>query len=469
MPGHPTFGFIGDLLGEVATGLSDDLNLVEFSGSLDGTSGVVVDGTSKNAVDLEQLRELADAGGIMAAVWPDPSLRSRLIELTGQGPASDVVMFAARKPPGGAYRFEVIGPVTVTTLAPGEAPSNSEIKGSVAECGARLASFVDVADVAPPTPPSLLPPSSYLACAASTSPVVWNLGAGQPWTAPYPAFGGNFDDKVVRTNNQQIAGTYIENTFYIYWVNGQATPEYVVILQQRGTVALGNPNSPSGNSSSEGYFQCQFSVGPNTLQAQAVDVPTSAIEPLSNSGGGFTLQVPMQLWDNATNGTSTFQATDSAAAWSSTAGWDVQNQSTSQVGSWIFHQTGGWDPTVDEVSSWPSWESSVFVNGDVPSLPSQSWGSITFGADTVWTITATPPGNQWGPAPQAPVSVGVTVAGNFEQQVALFHNSSGCAGASGSSTNHLFTASCAMGLLGIPGWTWQISDLSTLIPAGPTT
>jgi hypothetical protein len=342
----------------------------------------------------------------------DPVLRGQLEEHLSVSPGSACVLYdgASGVLPAGELSNHVAGGATVVIVRPddGHAAMLGQICGVTAGAGhdalalsrgvdgrnrltvftsqapatvgigARLAEFVrrPMAMGVGDSSPTLFPPAgavfgSVLVEVRSTG----SLG-GAPADCPY-----------VHSQNPQNASSFVLNTFYVYLVNGQGAPYYLVILKQTGACGSTGMLMDSPNGRGYAMFDVLLSVKNLTSSGTVLGMATSP-----NSGEtAAQVNQAMQLQVNVPGGTAvqTFHAQDGIQM--SLTDWAVMNtsQPAAPESDWRFYQTGVWNPVNDPLPTGPL--AFFSASGPITALPAISASTLGLTTYSVWMVLPAPP------------------------------------------------------------------------------
>jgi hypothetical protein len=325
---------IGSLDPSVRTSLASDVALVADAGRADA---LLVDG-SVTAIDAERVKSSLDAAKPVVILQPTDAQLAMLGELTGGRLVGKLGAVAVARDPSGFYRAATspIGEVkAVDNVEGGELIAPSPSAPSVAQL---------LSSVAPPTPllgasdVGLLPPEgATFGQATYVVPVSLNIGQVPPGVY-------NYGSKI------QALQTSIIYNFYVYWVDGQGTPYYLVLMRQDLNMGVGQ--IVANEEHARGWWQylawtSVASVGSGSRVSLLGTSPSAG----DNTSG---VNVEVYLKQNVPGGTGSQKFTVAHGVQLSLPGWTVENvtQLPTALPAWHFHQTTPWDPSTQPLTTW---------------------------------------------------------------------------------------------------------------------
>jgi hypothetical protein len=279
-----------------------------------------------------------------------------------------------------------------------------------------------------------------------TPPTGAMYGVSRASLPPFSAQLQWSDDVTIGAGTQTPNGS-VKSEVWVYWVNGDPKAcQYVVIQRLRGTFSPGNVLA--NVASSRGFFQHGLTVTSTLADGSGgplQDAQLYAYSPQSFSSSPPSpdapvgISVPMTLMLPSQGGWAPqeFVAGDSGSIPLPNWGISDQTQPGALTQSSYFHQilgvdgqgkSYGWDPSLNPPAQWPRWYSSIFDTGDnTLAPPAFSLGALQFQMLVAWELSVDAPDRPAKTAPgPAPVSLPVTLTISFRQDLAAFHNPTGC-------------------------------------------
>ncbi|MBC5781393.1 hypothetical protein H8N03_00470 [Ramlibacter sp. USB13] len=292
-----------------------------------------------------------------------------------------------------------------------------------------------------------------------TPPPGARYGVARPTIQPFSKQMQWTDDVTIGSGTQGANGT-VKSEIWVYWVNGDLDDcHYVVIQRLRGTFSPGN--MLANVASSRGFFQHGLTVT-NALQdgsggpmpnAQLVAYTPSSFRSspeIPNAPVELSMPMTLQLPSSGHWAPQEFVAGDTGSI--GLANWGIadRTQPAALVQSSYFHQIQGanaegepvgWDPSVSPPAQWPRWYSTLYDASDNTLMPpTLSQGALQFQVLVAWELRLDakdrpPPGGaarastrapEPGPPGPPPASLPVTLQTTFQQDLAAFHNPTGC-------------------------------------------
>lgn len=244
---------------------------------------------------------------------------------------------------------------------------------------------------------------------------------------------------------QKASGT-LAQSFWVYWVNGEKPPYYIVIQQLSGPFSPGNITAPTP--ASQGFFQTGVQLTTEILGADGKPYPTGGdtgatllgFGPTSFSSSPTNPNAPVNIDTRMTllvniGGSlqpSEFEATSENQVWLDGWGIKVISEPASLKLSTYFHQQDVWDPSADLPSNWPRWYLKVYdlAYEPPPAQPPQT-GNTAPPAKASITSLSLQTLSAWrfnvkNGDPMNPPSLPVTFRTTVEQGLAAYHNPDAC-------------------------------------------
>jgi hypothetical protein len=267
---------------------------------------------------------------------------------------------------------------------------------AAARIGKRLAEFSSRAAVAMDSgQPSLYPPPGAVFGYTTVQLQCTGGISGTP-----AAYKGTAED--------QDGNSLATNTFYVYLVNGVATPYYVVILKQ--SIVFGSSGMVANNGNARGWAMSDAWTSVSGISGTGT---ISALPPTSPDSAAATavaqVNQTLDLTVNASGGTNTSAVLVSDGVQMTLTDWAVLNtsQPATPTSNWRFYQTGVWNPVSD---SYPpsDWTSLFFSQGQVVALPAYSISTLPVTTYSVWST------------PTQAASVAAELSGTIEIEQAFY-------------------------------------------------
>ena len=471
-PDRSRFGYIGDPGAAIAHEGNEHAHMVPLVGEQATTdlTGIIIDGQSAgDAANPARLFELLASGLTVAVAYPTPEILENLRSITGRAPATPVPLVSYSRLPQSnpaAYHMMVIGEgqqsqTLLSALASAEGPPPStETRSIPISWNAVFASLKKTAS------PNVAAISQE---AAGAAPRFAAFETGAQFLPPQGAvfgtrqsthqvdaeFAGVWCDRLCQERGnpkQKIAAQFV-NDFYVYWVDGGASPYYQVIAKQTTSI---NPTvsgwtdrkTLTWQGRSKGYFM--YEAHSQWSLRAGRNATVTAYQPQSNATGSkqFQLQVPMMIGTSQSGGhISTPWTADSGQLTDNFPGWGLRDQSDLSQGQvyWRFHQMDGWNSIEKPREHFINWWGSMYYDKDsdhkdsvIDSFPDQSLSTLNFQVMCAWRIDC-PEVTKSSDGRFHPPELRVIFSGFNSADVAQVHNKDGCS--DGGGHHHI-------------GWTW---------------
>jgi hypothetical protein len=316
---------------------------------------------------VEQLSRELDTGRTLVLRDPTEGERAELRRITGVHISGPVPLVGFVKDAQGVYHSYVKGDGSI------RAAESALDDTAVADTGRDVTSSYDAVGAAE-TALAGIAASDGGAGLVPDFRCTWGRASLSTGMVPWKAGG---DGPPI----QMVAGGQLVNWVYVYYVDGVATPYFVVVVLQSGSASPGP--AASDTHSDRGWFQYAIDV--------SVSLSTSSgpLTPLGHSPSTATGQAAvvwsegMELKSQGVNTRFIASVQDGLQL----SDWGVRDMSTPSAPWWSFHQVTRWDPEADPPGDFQKWSDKVVDGkGSVYTLPDASWGAVDIETVSAWRL-----------------------------------------------------------------------------------
>lgn len=343
-----------------ATGISDDAARI----ALEGGHNVVIMNASKG-----QLAGVDPGTGI--EVPSDLALFAvKRIPIAGHSRPHTIITMVANSEALGAESFSsnMDGKET-----PYQQPTpNMSLENSVQQLRLHVDSLLDLDS-------NLIPPSG-----TNYATMSYNMTYGWPVSQDW-GWGTS-------TANSQNFLSITSATFYIYLANGdgEVTPQYVILMTQKGSVTPA-ANGQIENNGGACYFVLATTTMQYTVQIGALTPPLVSPGSTTSSPVVTSVEFPMTVIADVPGGTGSLAFTPTFGASNDNIGWGIAFQpSSDNEANWVYYNNSGWNALTQSVSNFSDWGPNMYNDDNLNGFDTQCLNGIDFSTAAIWTIPQNP-------------------------------------------------------------------------------